>query len=102
MLSHVTRWPTVPRRLTCLLLLLLLPACLACRRDKLWRGVGVAIPVFSLRTKQSVGVGEFLDILKLVDFADTCGMRLVQILPVRGQGQGAGTAGEGAEGGHCW
>lgn len=34
----------------------------------MWRGAGVAVPVFSLRTHDSVGCGEFLDLLKLVDF----------------------------------
>ncbi|GBF89315.1 4-alpha-glucanotransferase [Raphidocelis subcapitata] len=52
------------------------------RRDKLWRGAGVALPVFSLRTRDSVGVGEFLDIKRLVDFAGAAGLRLIQILPV--------------------
>lgn len=52
------------------------------RRDKLWRGAGLALPVFAARTRNSVGVGEFLDLLQLVDFADTAGMRLLQVLPV--------------------
>ncbi|GAA4823386.1 4-alpha-glucanotransferase [Algivirga pacifica] len=47
-----------------------------------WKGVGVALPVFSLRTHQGLGVGEFLDIKLLVDWAKHTGMRLVQILPV--------------------
>ena len=34
-----------------------------------WKGAGVAIPVFSLRSKNSAGVGEFLDIKLLVDWA---------------------------------
>jgi hypothetical protein len=49
------------------------------RRDKLWRGAGLALPVFAARTRNSVGVGEFLDLLQLVDFADTAGMRLLQV-----------------------
>ncbi|GFR48695.1 hypothetical protein Agub_g10651, partial [Astrephomene gubernaculifera] len=52
------------------------------RRDRHWRGAGVAVPVFSLRTAQSVGGGEFLDLLPLVDLADKCGLRLIQLLPV--------------------
>jgi len=52
------------------------------RRDQLWRGAGFALPVFSLRTRDSVGVGEFLDIMKLVDLADKCGFRMIQVLPV--------------------
>ena len=47
-----------------------------------WRGAGVAIPVFSLRTRKSMGVGEFTDLKLLVDWAVKCGLKLVQILPV--------------------
>ena len=47
-----------------------------------WRGAGVAIPVFSLRTKESAGVGEFLDLKALIDWAEKTGMKLVQILPI--------------------
>jgi 4-alpha-glucanotransferase len=47
-----------------------------------WRGAGVAVPVFSLRTEESFGVGEFNDIKKLVDWADRTGLKMVQVLPV--------------------
>lgn len=47
-----------------------------------WRGAGVAIPVFSLRSKQGIGVGEFPDIKALVDWSVETDMKLVQILPV--------------------
>ncbi len=47
-----------------------------------WKGGGVAIPVFSLRTKKSLGVGEFDDIKLLVDWAKKTGLKLVQILPI--------------------
>ena len=47
-----------------------------------WRGAGVAAPVFSLRSEESVGAGEFLDLRLLVDLAAKTGMRLVQLLPV--------------------
>jgi 4-alpha-glucanotransferase len=40
------------------------------RREALWRGAGLAIPVFSLRTRHSCGAGEFLDLIPLVDFAN--------------------------------
>jgi 4-alpha-glucanotransferase len=48
----------------------------------LWRGAGVAIPVFSLRSETGLGIGEFTDIKKLVDWAVETGMKIVQILPV--------------------
>lgn len=47
-----------------------------------WRGTGIAIPVFSLRSKKSFGVGEFTDIKLLVDWARKAGIRLIQILPI--------------------
>lgn len=47
-----------------------------------WRGAGVAIPVFSLRTQSSFGVGEFTDLKLLADWAAQTGLKLIQILPV--------------------
>ncbi len=47
-----------------------------------WRGAGVSIPVFSLRSEQSWGVGEFTDIHLLVDWAQSVGMKMIQLLPV--------------------
>ena len=47
-----------------------------------WKGAGVAIPVFSLRSTKSAGVGEFADIKLLVDWANKVGLKLVQILPI--------------------
>lgn len=47
-----------------------------------WKGAGVAIPVFSLRSKDSFGVGEFTDIKLLVDWADKIGLKLIQLLPI--------------------
>jgi 4-alpha-glucanotransferase len=47
-----------------------------------WRGAGVAVPVFSLRSDRSFGVGEFLDLPLLADWARRAGLKLIQILPV--------------------
>jgi len=47
-----------------------------------WRAAGFAIPVFSIRSKESAGVGEFNDIKKLVDWAVKTNMQLIQVLPV--------------------
>lgn len=47
-----------------------------------WRGAGVAIPVFSLRSDDDFGVGEFYDLYKLVDWAAQTGQRFIQVLPV--------------------
>ncbi len=47
-----------------------------------WRGAGIAIPVFSLRSEKGGGIGEFTDINLLTDWAVKTGMKIVQILPV--------------------
>ncbi len=47
-----------------------------------FKGAGVAIPVFSLRSERSFGVGEFTDLKLLVDWAKQVGLKLIQILPV--------------------
>ncbi len=47
-----------------------------------WKGAGVAIPVFSLRSENSFGVGEFLDLKPLADWGKAAGLKLIQILPV--------------------
>ncbi len=47
-----------------------------------WKGAGVSLPVFSLRSKSSFGVGEFTDLKLLVDWAKETGLKLIQILPV--------------------
>lgn len=49
---------------------------------KPWKGAGTAIPVFSLKSKNSFGVGEFTDIKLLVDWAKEAGLKLIQLLPV--------------------
>ncbi|MES2431522.1 MAG: 4-alpha-glucanotransferase [Bacteroidota bacterium] len=47
-----------------------------------WKGAGVAIPVFSLRSAKSFGTGEFSDINLLVDWAKINGLKLIQLLPI--------------------
>ncbi len=47
-----------------------------------WKGAGVAIPVFSLKSKNSFGVGEFTDIKLLADWAKETDLKLIQLLPV--------------------
>ena len=48
----------------------------------LWRGAGTAIPVFSLRSDDDFGVGDFHDLFKLIDWAVATGQTFVQLLPV--------------------
>ena len=47
---------------------------------------GVGIPVFSLRSQSSCGVGEFPDLVLLGDWCRCTGLDLIQILPVNDTG----------------
>ncbi|GAB2267087.1 4-alpha-glucanotransferase dpe2 [Dionaea muscipula] len=51
-------------------------------REMPWRGAGMAIPMFSIRSEDDLGVGEFLDLKLLVDWAVASGLHLVQLLPI--------------------
>ncbi len=46
------------------------------------RVAGTLVPVFSLRTKESFGVGDFGDLEKMLDFMRTTGQKVLQVLPV--------------------
>jgi len=50
--------------------------------DNHLKGAGVSLPVFSIRTKDSFGVGEFTDLKKVVDWASKTGLKMIQVLPV--------------------
>lgn len=50
--------------------------------EQRWRSAGTAIPVFSLRSEKSFGVGEFLDLKLLIDWAAATRQRVIQLLPV--------------------
>jgi 4-alpha-glucanotransferase len=52
------------------------------RRERRWRGAGVAVPVFALRTSRSVGCGEFADVAPLARWCAAAGLSLLQLLPV--------------------
>lgn len=47
-----------------------------------WKGAGVSIPIFSLRSEQSWGCGDFGDLKRLIDWASKTGMQLIQTLPL--------------------
>ena len=47
-----------------------------------WKGAGVAIPVFSLRSEKSWGIGEFTDMPLLADWAKSVGLKMIQLLPI--------------------
>lgn len=47
-----------------------------------WKAAGVSIPVFSLRSNDSYGIGEFSDLKKLIDWAAITGQKIIQVLPI--------------------
>lgn len=52
------------------------------RHTALWRGAGVAIPLFSLRSQKSWGVGEFSDLKLMIRWAKQTHLSVIQVLPV--------------------
>ncbi len=48
----------------------------------LWRLAGTVLPVFSIRTENSWGVGDFGDLKTLADWAEMTGQKAIQILPI--------------------
>ncbi|MDR2731918.1 MAG: 4-alpha-glucanotransferase [Fibromonadaceae bacterium] len=48
---------------------------------------GVVVPLFSLRSRESVGVGEFADLVPFGQWAKKCGLDLIQLLPVNDTGE---------------
>ena len=48
----------------------------------IYKGTGTSIPVFSLKTKKSFGIGEFTDLYKMIDWASLTGQQIIQLLPV--------------------
>ena len=48
---------------------------------------GVVVPLFSLRSKESIGIGEFLDLVPFGQWAKKCGLDLIQLLPVNDTGE---------------
>ena len=47
-----------------------------------WKGAGTAVPVFSLRSEDDFGVGEFYDLRRLADWAARTGQSIIQLLPI--------------------
>ena len=56
--------------------------CCFRRSQPPFRGTGVVIPIFSLRSEQGFGIGEFDDLRAMADWAARTGMQLIQTLPV--------------------
>ena len=51
-------------------------------KERTWRAAGVVVPVFSLRSEHSYGVGDFGDLKRMVDWAVKVGMHAIQLLPL--------------------
>ncbi len=47
---------------------------------------GVLFPISALRTKKSCGIGEFLDLLPMIDWCASLGLDVIQILPINDSG----------------
>lgn len=49
---------------------------------QMYHDAGVAVPIFSLRTDDGFGVGEFSDLKKLADWTNEANLGIIQILPI--------------------
>jgi len=47
-----------------------------------WRAAGTVIPIFSLRSKGSFGVGDFGDLKQMIEWCDMTKQRVLQVLPI--------------------
>ncbi|MDE5877035.1 MAG: 4-alpha-glucanotransferase [Muribaculaceae bacterium] len=47
-----------------------------------WKGAGTAIPIFSIRSEEDFGVGDFIDVKKMVDWCAKTGQKVLQVLPI--------------------
>ena len=51
-------------------------------KEDTWQIAGVAVSVFSLRSKHSYGVGDFGDLQRMVDWVAMTGMKMIQLPPL--------------------
>ena len=47
-----------------------------------WKGAGTVIPIFSLRSEGSFGVGDFGDLKQMIDWCAKTKQRVLQVLPI--------------------
>lgn len=58
------------------------------KTDRQWEKVqkrphhGIALPLFSLYSKKSSGIGEFFDLILMIDWCKSLGMDVIQLLPI--------------------
>lgn len=48
---------------------------------------GINVPLFSLRSKSSLGIGDFLDLKLLIDWVSALGFDIIQLLPLYDSGE---------------
>ncbi|WP_201456857.1 4-alpha-glucanotransferase, partial [Chlamydia sp. 17-3921] len=48
---------------------------------------GICVPLFSLHTQNSCGIGEFLDLIPLISWCKTSGFQIIQLLPLNDTGE---------------
>ena len=47
---------------------------------------GIALPLFSLHSNKSCGIGEYLDLIPLIDWCQSIGFDVIQLLPLNDTG----------------
>jgi len=52
------------------------------KKSNEWKCAGTVIPVFSLRSKTSFGIGDFGDLKKCIDWLSLTSQKIIQILPI--------------------
>lgn len=57
------------------------------------RKLGVAVPLFSLRSARSAGIGDVADLERLADWCGAIGASVIQLLPLNDLGPGSGPYG---------
>ncbi len=68
------------------------PNLSSCAATKQWVKIGtknhhgINIPIFSLRSAKSAGIGEYLDLLPILDWHQEVGMDVLQLLPLNDTG----------------
>ncbi|WP_447642902.1 MULTISPECIES: 4-alpha-glucanotransferase [Chitinophagaceae] len=50
--------------------------------EKHWKGAGVNIPLFSIRSNKDLGIGDLGSIYSMVDWMSSVGLKLLQLLPI--------------------
>ncbi len=62
------------------------------KTDAHWKKIGqsshhgIIVPLSAIRTKNSHGIGEFLDLISLIDFCKQIGFDTIQLLPINDSG----------------